>query len=159
MNTPLPYMSTYLLELQATTSKTCTQSRHCISHNSSNLPSIRPGLCAITSIEEPGRGKCAPEGGGIGSSEPRVRSIRHKEGKFGRWTAVAYVFRHNRERRYCPIGFSRRKKSICSWRSDSACRRCCLIKEMLSENGDQLGRPTPTDLFCNAKLANARSFR
>lgn len=35
-------------------------------------------------MEETGKGKCAPEGGGIGSSEPRVRSIRHREGKFGR---------------------------------------------------------------------------
>jgi len=46
-------------------------------------------------MEEPGRGKCAPEGGGIGNSEPRVRSIRHKEGKFARKAAVAYAYRHS----------------------------------------------------------------
>jgi hypothetical protein len=74
-------------------------------------------------MEEPGRGKYAPEGGGIGNSEPRVRSIRHKEGKFGRRAAVAYTFRHRKGDIVVQLAAHAASNRFVSCRGESAMRR------------------------------------
>ena len=114
MQTSLPYMYTYLQELAGNsiedvyTESSLHQPQQLYPPGySSNAISNHQ---AWKSLEE---ASLYQKAGGIGSSEPRVRSISHRDGKFARCTAVAYVFRHKNESRCWPIGLSYRKESIC----------------------------------------------